>query len=196
MITSSEAPLNAPQSDDLGIPNPSPLRKPLTPGSSSEGREVQSVPAWARPIGEPVPPPVVPDDEKGSSFWNRNKTVINFWLDAILLVLFLVIAWELALLRLAFPKDPGEKWKLLGRTAGDWQDITFTTFCVFALGVVLHVMLHWAWIVATIQTRFLNRKATKDDGTHTMVGVGFLFVLIHIVAAGILWARWAIVEVR
>lgn len=174
--------MNAPESDDL-----------LQQNRSSSG---VSAPSWSRPIGEPVPPPIVPDDSKGSSFWNRHKTVINFWLDALLLVLFLVIAWELSILRLAFPKDSGDHWKLLGRTSGDWQDITFATFCVFAVGVVVHVMLHWAWIVATVQTRFLKHKATKDDGSHTMIGVGVLFVLIHIVAAGILWARWAIVEIR
>jgi len=174
--------LNAPESDDL-----------LKQRHSSSG---VSAPSWSRPIGEPVPPPVVPDDSKGSSFWNRHKTVINFWLDALLLVLFLVIAWELSILRLAFPKDSGEHWKLLGRTSGDWQDITFATFCVFAVGVVVHVMLHWAWIVATVQTRFLKLKATKDDGSHTMIGLGVLFVLIHIVAAGNLCEKWAIVEIR
>lgn len=132
----------------------------------------------------------------GGSFWNRHKTVINFWLDAALLVLFLVIAWELSILRLAFPKGAGEQWRLLGHTAADWQDLAFNTFCVFAAGIVLHVMLHWSWIVATVQTRFLRRKATRDDGSHTMIGVGVLFVFIHILAAGILWARWAIVEIR
>ena len=134
--------------------------------------------------------------ETGSSFWIRHKTVINFWLDAVLWVLFLVLAWELAILRLAFPKAAGDRWKLLGHTAADWQDLAFNTFCVFSLGIVVHVMLHWSWIVGTIQTKLLHRKATRDDGSHTMIGVGLLFVLMHLLAAGIRWARWAIVEVR
>lgn len=178
--------MNAPESEDL-----------LPPRNSSSGeRGQQSAPPWARPIGEPVPPPVVPEDSPSGSFWNRHKTVVNFWLDALLLMLFMVLAWELAILRLAFPKGAGERWRLLGHTAADWQDLTFNTFCGFALGIVVHVMLHWAWIVATIQTRLLGRKATRDDGSHTMIGVGVLFGLIHVLAAGILWARWAIVEMR
>ena len=64
----------------------------------------------------------------------------------------------------------------------------------FAAGIILHVMLHWQWIVSTIQTRLLHQKATKDDGSHTMIGVIILFVFIHLVAGGILWARWAIIE--
>ena len=137
-----------------------------------------------------------PTADTGPSVWSRHKTVINFWLDALLFVLFLGLAWELAILRLAFPKGAGDRWRLLGHTAADWQDLAFNTFCVFSLGVVLHVMLHWSWIVGTIQTRLLKRKATRDDGSHTMIGVGVLFVLIHLLAGGILWARWAIVEVR
>lgn len=137
-----------------------------------------------------------PITESSASFWTRHKTVINFWLDASLLVLFLVLAWELAILRLAFPKGAGDRWRLLNHTAADWQDLAFNTFCVFALGIVVHVMLHWSWIVGTIQTKLLHRKATRDDGSHTMIGVGVLFVLIHLLAGGVLWARWAIVEVR
>lgn len=136
------------------------------------------------------------ENQLGGSFWSRNKTLVNFWLDALLLVLFLVIAWELAVLRFAFPKGASDHWRLLGHTAADWQDLVFNTFCVFAAGIMLHVMLHWQWIMVTIQTRMLHRKATRDDGSQTMIGVILLFVLIHLLAGGILWARWAIVELR
>jgi len=132
--------------------------------------------------------------DPSGTFWSRYKTLINFWLDSTLLVLFLVLAWQLSILRFAFPKGAGERWRLMGHTAADWQDFAFNTFCVFAAGIVLHVMLHWSWIVGTIQTRLLHQKATRDDGSHTLVGVGLLFVLIHVLAGGILWARWAIVE--
>lgn len=136
----------------------------------------------------------VEERSASGSFWNRHKTIINFWLDLALLVMFLGIAWELAVLRFAFPKGASERWRLLGHTASDWQDLAFNTFCVFAAGIVLHVMLHWQWIVSTIQTRLLHQKATKDDGSHTMIGVIVLFALIHVVAGGILWAKWAIIE--
>ncbi len=156
--------------------------------SANDSQEKPTIPS---PLGVRVN-----SAESSSSFWTRHKTVINFWLDAALLVLFLVNAWELSILRLAFPKGAGEHWRLLGHTAGDWQDLAFNTFCVFAAGIVVHVMLHWPWIVATIQTKLLRGRATRDDGSHTMIGVGLLFVIIHILAAGILWARWAITEVR
>jgi hypothetical protein len=168
------------------------MTQPKPISSSPPADPDESTPLVA-PAHEGQRGPVV---ETSSSFWSRHKTVINFWLDAALLVLFLVLAWELAILRLAFPKAAGDRWRLLGHTAADWQDLSFNTFCVFALGIVVHVMLHWSWVVCTIQTRLLKRKATRDDGSHTMMGVGLLFVLIHLLAGGILWARWAIVEVR
>ncbi len=172
--------------------------KPVPEESLSETRE-RSLPLLAAsvpPVGRLPAGVGRPGLEASGSFWSRHKTVINFWLDAVLLILFLVLAWELSILRLAFPKGAGERWRLLGHTAADWQDLTFNTFCVFAAGIVVHVMLHWPWIVATVQTRILKWKATRDDGSHTMIGVGMLFVLIHLLAAGVLWARWAIVEVQ
>ena len=176
--------------------------EPVGPASPLEAARVlpESLPVRSeRPVSaiQPVRPQSgdVPEERSaGGAFWNRHKTIINFWLDLTLLVLFLVIAWELAVLRFAFPKGASERWRLLGHTASDWQDLAFNTFCVFAAGIVLHVMLHWQWIVSTIQTRLLHQKATKDDGSHTMIGVSVLFVLIHVVAGGILWAKWAIVE--
>jgi len=52
----------------------------------------------------------------------------------------------------------------------------------------------WKWIVFTIQTCLLHQKATTDDGAHTMIGVILQFAFIHLVAGGILWAKWAIIE--
>ena len=176
--------------------------EPIDPASSPEPSRVAPESHSARierhlPSIQPVRPKsgdASEDRSTGGAFWNRHKTLINFWLDSALLILFLVIAWELAVLRFAFPKGASERWRLLGHTASDWQDLAFNTFCVFAAGIILHVMLHWQWIVSTIQTRLLHQKATKDDGSHTMIGVIILFVFIHLVAGGILWARWAIIE--
>jgi hypothetical protein len=107
-----------------------------------------------------VTPPQLPKPAAPGSFWNRHKTVINFWLDVTLLVLFLVLAWLLTVLAVVFPRGVAD-WTVWGYTSGDWLDALFATFCVFAVGVVLHVMLHWTWVCGTVATRLMGRKSSK-----------------------------------
>lgn len=140
-----------------------------------------------------VEEPVVAEVAR-SSFWNRHKTLINFWLDTTLLVLFVLQGWMLTVVQVVFPRGSGDQWTIWGATALDWLDRLFATFCVFSVGVLLHVMLHWSWVCGTVSTRILGRKARKDDGTQTLLGVGLLVVLLHLFAAGVLAARWGLVS--
>lgn len=127
------------------------------------------------------------------AFWSRHSTIINFWLDVVLLVLFMLQAWMFAVLHVVFPRGAGAEWKLWGATPLDWSEALFTTFCVFAIGIVVHVMLHWTWICGVFATRLLGRKAGKDDGSHTLIGVGLIVLLLHLLGAGILAAKVALI---
>lgn len=122
------------------------------------------------------------------SFWTRHKILINFWLDVVLAGLFLVLAWMLIVIRYVFPRGV-RVWTIWGGAVEDWQDALFGVFCIFSLGIVLHVMLHWDWICATVATRLLGRKAERDDGTQTLIGVGVLVVAIHLIIASVLAAK-------
>jgi hypothetical protein len=128
-----------------------------------------------------------------ASFWSRHKTLVNFWLDCTLMILFLVQSWLLAIVALVFPRS-SHGWTLWGANAGDWLDALFMTSCAFAVGIVLHVMLHWSWVCGTISTKLLGRKAGKDDGTQTLIGVGFLILLLHILGAAVLAAKVGLIR--
>ena len=127
------------------------------------------------------------------TFWNRHSTIINFWLDVMLLIVFMIQAWIFTVLHLVFPRGAGADWKIWGGTPLDWSETLFTTYCVFAVGIVLHVMLHWAWICGVVATRLLGRKAGKDDGSHTLIGVGVIVLLVHLLGIGILAAKVAMI---
>lgn len=143
------------------------------------------------PPADPTEPRKGPPPER--TFWGRYSTLINFWLDVLLAVIFLVQAWMLAVLHVVFPRGAGPEWKLWGATPLDWSEALFALYCVFSCGIVLHVMLHWAWICGVVATRLLGRKAGRDDGTHTLIGVGVIVFLIHLLMAGILVARMSLV---
>lgn len=138
--------------------------------------------------GKPRPP-----TSPARNFWGRYSTIINFWLDTLLAIIFLVQAWMLAVLHVVFPRGAGNDWKIWGATPLDWSEALFTLYCVFSVGVIVHVMFHWAWICGVVATRLLGRKAGRDDGTHTLIGVGVIVFLIHLLMGGILVARMALV---
>ena len=128
------------------------------------------------------------------TFWNRHSTIINFWLDVLLLVLIMIQAWIFAVLHVVFPRGAGPDWKIWGATPLDWSEALFTTFCVFSMAIVVHVMLHWTWICGVVSTKVLHRKASKDDGSHTLIGVGLIVLLVHLLALGILVAKVGMVS--
>lgn len=119
-----------------------------------------------------------------------SKTVINFWLDSALLVMFLVLLWSATIVRFVFPPGPdADGWLLWGGGYRAWSDFQFATLCVFALGVLIHVMLHWTWVCGVATTRFSRKPAgqrTKlDDGQRTIIGVGAMIVILNIMGIGI-----------
>ena len=123
-----------------------------------------------------------------------SKTIIHFWLDATLMVTFVVLCWISAVLQFVFPAGAGaDRYRIWGGSPLAWQNAQFIVLCVLAAGIVLHVMLHWSWIMGVITTRMLGHKAARDTGAHTLIGVGFLLVVLHVLALGCL-AAWMSLE--
>lgn len=113
------------------------------------------------------------------------RTLINFWLDTTLLIVFLAGLWTSFVVRFVFPPaTQAEGWHLWGWTYDHWADAQFVIICLFALAVLIHVMLHWTWVCGVITSRLLGKKdgqrRTWDDGIRTLYGVGLLVVLFNI----------------
>lgn len=122
-----------------------------------------------------------------------SKTIVNFWLDATLLATFLVFCWISAVLQFVFPVGAApDAHQIWGANAGNWQSAQFFVLCVLSGGILLHVMLHWSWIMGVIETRFWGRKGGRDNGSHTLIGVGLLLAILHLLAFGCLAARMSL----
>jgi hypothetical protein len=73
---------------------------------------------------------------------------------------------------------------LWGHGFDDWSALQFSLLCVFALGILVHLMLHWSWIcgvVANRLSRWRGRSLHLDEGTQTLYGVGLLIVALNVV---------------
>jgi hypothetical protein len=125
-----------------------------------------------------------PKPAKRPSF-DLSRTAINFVLDTALLAVFLAIAWISVVLRFVFPAGTAAAgWRLWGRGFDDWSAAQFSLLCVLALGVLVHLMLHWSWVcgvVASRLSRWRGRPVRFDEGTQTLYGVGLLIVAVNVV---------------
>lgn len=150
-----------------------------------------------RPSGQPpeVSPPLgVPQQ----SFLVRNQTIINFWLDSLLLLVFLSLVWIAVVVQFVFPPaGAASGYTLWGMALSQWMDVQFGVLAIFCLGIVLHLMLHWSWICGVLGSRFVRRRDGKkrvmDDGQRTILGVGLMIVLLNIMGLGI---AMAVISVR
>lgn len=110
------------------------------------------------------------------------RALLNFWLDVILLISFVVSLWAAAVIRVCFP--PGtvaHGWSLWGFSFDQWWDFQFAMQCLFAFAVLLHVMLHWTWVCGIVTSRLwrsADGKRQWSDGERTLLGVGVLVVIM------------------
>ena len=117
--------------------------------------------------------------------WTWND--VNLVLDAALLVVFTALCFAAVVVRFVFPPGPVAKgWTLWGLDYDAWGGIEFALVAALALGVLVHVMLHWSWVCNMVAGRFMgNRKGRVDDGLQTIYGVGLLIVLLAIAGGGV-----------
>jgi hypothetical protein len=115
------------------------------------------------------------------------RTGINFILDTTLLATFCALVFSSVIMRFIFPPGPDAKgWYLWGLNYDQWASVQFATVAVLALGVLVHVMLHWSWVCGVVATRLLrDKKAKLDEGTQTIYGVGLLIVIFNLLGLAI-----------
>lgn len=121
--------------------------------------------------------------DKPKSNWTR--TDFNFLLDSVLLIVFLVLVWVSTIVRFVFPStSDAVGWTLWGGSLDAWIGVQFGLVAVMAFAVLLHVMLHWTWVCGVILQRLPAKKDGSkrafDDGTRTIVGVGFMIICLNI----------------
>lgn len=126
-----------------------------------------------------------PAASKGSPVSQR--ALINFWLDASLLALFVGLIWVSVVVRFVFPPGPlAAGWRLWGYTFDEWAGMQFALLALLTLGILVHVMLHWSWVCGIAAAMMASTKRARiDEGLQTIYGVGFLIFLLAIVGIGV-----------
>lgn len=112
-----------------------------------------------------------------------SRTVFNYWLDMLLLVLLLVLVWASIIVRFIFPSPAAsDGWTLWGWDYHQWTDFRMGALALLVLGVLLHLMMHWNWICMVTVARILGHKGRKlSEGEETLYGVGVLVLIVNVV---------------
>jgi hypothetical protein len=120
-----------------------------------------------------------------ASTWTR--TDVNFWLDCLLAVVFLVLLAISLVIRFVFPRaQESTGWTLWGLIYDEWIQAQFLVLAVLTLLILVHVMLHWNWVCNVARQRYgraANQPAAAkkpDTGWQTIVGVGLMILLLNI----------------
>lgn len=124
---------------------------------------------------------------------STSRVILNFWLDALLLVNVVVIGWVSAILQIAFPAPTvADGWKLWGLTFDQWRDIQSTALCCCGLLALEHLVLHWNWVCCTITTRILRVNTRPDEGVQALYGIGTFIAIITFVLCSVIFAMMCI----
>jgi len=115
------------------------------------------------------------------------RTLINFILDTALLLTFCALIFSSVIMRFVFPPGPDSKgWRLWNLSYDQWAGVQFAAVAVLALGILVHVMLHWSWVCGVVATRLgRDKKAKLDEGTQTIYGVGLLILIFNVLGVAI-----------
>ena len=133
--------------------------------------------------------------EAVSEHGRLSRTVLNFWLDASLLIVLIVLGITAVIVQFVFPPGVAARgWMLWGMSYGKWTSLQFAELCILCVGVLIHVMLHWTWVCSVATRRILRIRQLPDDGIRTVYGVGFLILLLLFSAAVVAAAIFTIRE--
>jgi mono/diheme cytochrome c family protein len=100
---------------------------------------------------------------KTPDFTNMNRTLANILIDIVAALLFLGMIATGYLLRFPLPPGSNKSLSLWGYTRHQWGDIHFWISLGLLVVLVVHLMLHWNWIVTVIAKRCRLPKTAQPS---------------------------------
>ena len=125
-----------------------------------------------------------------------SRNAVNFLLDFTLLVLFVVLLTISSVLQFNFPAATrAAGWRLWGLDYDAWALVRFVVLATLALGILVHLILHWTWACGFITSRVsrrIGRPIRTNEATRTVYGVAFLLLILCVMGATLLAAEFSV----
>lgn len=107
-----------------------------------------------------------------------NRTKINFIVDSVAFAAFLFLTTSGVLIHYILPPGSGRRSLILGFDRHQWGNFHFWVAVVMLAALVVHILLHWRWIVCVIKGR-----KSESSGHRLVLGVVGLAALVALVSA-------------
>ena len=102
----------------------------------------------------------------------KKKAKLNFIIDAVAFAAFVLLVSTGLLMRYVLPPGSGHFALLWGMDRHEWGQIHFWIAVIMIASIILHIILHWRWIVSMIEGR-------DRSGIRVIISiVGVIIVLI------------------
>lgn len=101
------------------------------------------------------------------------RTKLNFIIDVVAFVGFIVLTTTGVLMRYILPPGSGRYSTIWSLDRHEWGGIHFWISFVFFLILALHLVLHWRWIVTV-----LSRRPREGSGLRVGLGIVGLITVI------------------
>lgn len=132
-----------------------------------------------RPLHLFPSPQTVGEADAARGFSGLSRAVVNFWLDTLLLLLFILQSLTAVIVQFVFPPPTAAQgWTLWGLSLGQFCSLQFALTAALGLGIVIHLMLHWSWVCTIVARRLCRQSQVPDTGLQTIYGVGLLIVVL------------------
>ncbi len=122
-----------------------------------------------------------------------SRSTVNFCLDTVLALAFSGVLTATLIAEAVFPNGTqAAGWSVWGLGYDTWRMIQSITIYVFALGVLVHLILHWAWVFGFVVTRISKRRGgrlTYPEAYKTVFGVGTLIVVLTMIVMVVIAAQ-------
>lgn len=121
------------------------------------------------------------------------RSSLNLLIDLVAATLFLGMAATGYIMWFPLPPGTNKELSLWGLVRHQWGEVHFWIALALLATLLLHVCLHWNWLVTVIGQRIRAAKASHAD----LIRVGVLTALAFAVAFGLFaWAAQSGVQVR
>jgi hypothetical protein len=90
-----------------------------------------------------------------------SKSSVNFVVDTIAFVAILFLASTGILVRFVLPAGSGHFMQLWGMDRHEWGQIHFWIAVALVVLLVLHIVLHWSWVIGMVKGRSGKRKGLR-----------------------------------
>jgi len=115
------------------------------------------------------------------------NTKFNFWFDISIFIAFIITAITGVLLWLVIPSGPGSGWIIFaGLTRQEWVNLHNWVGLTMLLGVGLHLVLHWRWIVCVAE-RFFKRLTQQVRINFTLDSLMFVTFFLSGLSGLVAW---------